>query len=335
MNQQQIEQQAAEWLALRDSDRWTPENEARLERWLDESTAHTVNFIRMETAWRKADRFKALGAGFAVDVVPTPEQFNVSSQAGLGVPVLREQVSRARSTRKRSIAIAASVVLAAGAAIIRSVWPPGPSYSTPVGGLASVPMQDGSKITLNTDSAVRVEVTETARRVDLKQGEAFFEVVPDAKRSFVVNAGSRSVVVLGTRFSVRREGGEIQVQVTEGKVRIENGDPGGAVELVAGGVAHTATAGTVVQSRPVAEVQESLSWRSGYVVLWDADLAQAVAEFNRYNERKLALGGEIPQAVKLTGKFKATNVDAFVRLLEDGFGVRAHKEGDKIVLQRM
>ena len=57
----------------------------------------------------------------------------------------------------------------------------GDRYTTAVGGFASVPMTDGSKVTLNTDSVIRVALTEHERRVELERGEAFFEVAKDQR----------------------------------------------------------------------------------------------------------------------------------------------------------
>jgi len=156
------------------------------------------------------------------------------------------------------------------------------AYSAPVGGLVSVPMKDGSRITLNTDSKVRVAVTDKERMVQLERGEAFFEVAKDPGRPFVVAAGTQRIVAVGTEFSVRCDGADIRVIVTEGKVRLK----GGAI-LGAGGVARSGGTGMQVQSKPLSEIQESLSWRQGFVSFHNAVLAEAVAEFNRYSEKKI------------------------------------------------
>src|SRR6266550_4684309 len=74
----ETEKAAARWLTQRDSDHWTPDDQAALEHWLDESTGNVVAFIRLEAAWKRADRFKALGAGFPAGKVPTPEELNFS-----------------------------------------------------------------------------------------------------------------------------------------------------------------------------------------------------------------------------------------------------------------
>jgi transmembrane sensor len=243
--------------------------------------------------------------------------------------------------RTRRLAIAASVLFAAAGSVAWHVWETGPDYSTPVGGLSFVPMPDGSKVTLNTDSEIRVAVTEKERRVELRQGEAFFEVASDPSRAFVVTAGTKRVIAVGTAFSVRRNGDDIRVAITEGRVRIEDGaERPAALDLVdekvltlsAGSVARSSAAGVLVQKKPVAEIQSDLSWRTGYLIFRDMAIADAIAEFNRYNARKIFIDDPAVATIRVSGKFRATQFEAFVRLLEQGFPVRAQRVGDRILL---
>ena len=61
-------------------------------------------------------------------------------------------------------------------------------------------------------------------------------------------------------------------------------------------------------------------------------LGEAAAEFNRYNVRKIVIQEPAVAALKIEGNFRATNVEAFVRLLESGFPVRAETKADQIVV---
>src|SRR3981189_822736 len=87
----------------------------------------------------------------------------------------------------------------------------GTSYRTAIGGIAAISMKDGSTVTLNTNSDIRVALSETERRVDLEKGEAFFEVAKDPNRPFVVRVGDQRVIAVGTKFSVRREPNHVRV----------------------------------------------------------------------------------------------------------------------------
>jgi len=84
--------------------------------------------------------------------------------------------------RRPALAAAAALLFAVGGSVYFAFAPNGERYTTPVGGIASVPMADGSNVTLNTDSQIRIALTDTERRVELGHGEAFFEVSKDPSR---------------------------------------------------------------------------------------------------------------------------------------------------------
>jgi transmembrane sensor len=241
---------------------------------------------------------------------------------------------------KLALSAAAALLLAVGGGLYLAFAPNGERYATPVGGFASVPMPDGSNVTLNTDSQIRIALTDTERRVELGHGEAFFEVSKDPKRPFVVRAGDKRVIAVGTKFSVRREGDDIEIVVTEGKVRVEDGAArqnsrvGGSADvfLTPGSIARADDAGVLVQRRTLPEAEEHLSWRTGRLMFRDLALADAIAEFNRYSARKIVIQDPAIASLKIEGNFRATNVEAFVRLLESGFPVRAEVRADQILL---
>jgi transmembrane sensor len=234
----------------------------------------------------------------------------------------------------KSFAIAAGIVLAIAAGLAIYRFEPGQRYSTSVGGLSTVPTADGSLIILNTDSQIEVRFTTRERRIELKKGEAFFEVAKDPARPFTVYANRQRVVAVGTKFSVRLDPGTIHVAVTEGTVRLE--DHAGANDgWVAGTVADIENSHISVKRRPIPEIEQALSWRAGYIVLDGTPLAEAVAEFNRYNTRQLMIGDSSLAALKVEGNFRANNLDGFVRLLEQGFEVEAGEAGEgRIVLSQ-
>jgi transmembrane sensor len=349
-SRQRIEDRATEFLQKRESETWSDADQAALTAWMQSSTSHRVAFLRAEAAWEQMGRLKALGAGLPRSQVPTPVELDSAHLLGEGSEAPSH--TRPRRVFVAFIGIAASLAAVAGVALgAYQVWFSGDRYATPVGGVASLPLEDGSRITLNTDSKVRVIFSNRERHVDLSQGEAFFEVASDGNRPFVVQAGASRVVAVGTKFSVRREHGEIQVVVTEGKVRVEDErltsgsagrvtgatsatseTAGRGIVLAAGGLARAGDSDVVVQNRPPAEAEEMLSWRSGYVVFHETPLAQAVAEFNRYNARQIVIRDAGVAAIPLTGRFRATHNETFVNLLEQAYQVPVERTPEAIVL---
>lgn len=345
----QIEDQAAVWLQRRDGDDWTALEEAALQNWLSASIAHRVAFLRLEAAWEESQRLQALGAGAAPAAIPPPGEWHVSPlferrlptnvsepASSAGPPPVAfpqpapEPIATSSTQRVLPWATAATVLIALMAAWFVNTLSGQQRYSTPTGGLASIPLTDGSEITLNTATEVRVKFSEQERRVRLLQGEVFFEVVADPTRPFIVEAGAKRITVLGTQFSVRRDGEEVRVAVTDGKVRID-GDAAHP-QPAAGTIARVSRTHVQVQQQVPKEVDQALSWRTGYLSFETTTLADAIAELNRYTSRKIIIKDPGVAGLHISGKFRANNAEAFIRVLHDGFGIEAQSADDRIVL---
>jgi len=361
----QIEQAAAAWLARRESGAWADAEQAGLDAWLAESTAHRVAFLRLASAWNESGRLAALGAGQVPGAAPPRGQWSTSpmdrpaspraapmaAAAPTGGPpdvarLVFAPRERERSTRWPRLAAAAfaSVLVIAGAGLGAHHYFYGvveeASYATALGDLNRVPLSDGSGATLSSDSRIAVSLSRRERHIDLQRGEAFFEAAKDPHRPFVVSAGPRQVVAVGTRFAVRRDGPDLRVVVTEGTVRLEaSPDAEGHLQpttlLPAGSLAIASRNGVVVRTGSVADAERFVDWRSGFVTFRDTSLAEAASEFNRYNARKIVMGDPAVGALRVGGNFRWSNVDAFVRLLEQGFPVRAEAGADRIVLHSL
>jgi transmembrane sensor len=330
-----VEEAAATWIARRDSGAWTEADAAAFEAWLAQSAGHRVAWYRLNSAWTEAGRVRALGvAGAGTATAPsgdaTPAEWDGLSPAAARTP----------SRRLPVFAVAASVlILLLGGAFVafKDQLLPAHRFTTVVGGLQAIPMSDGSRVTLNTDSEVRISLGDRERVVEIEYGEAFFQVAHDPQRPFIVKAGERRVIAVGTQFSVRRQGTDLRVVVEEGTVRYQDhaGDPptSGGTLLPAGSFARAEGATLRVEQRPVAEAERNLTWRSGLLTFRDTPLAEAVAEFNRYNTRKILIEDPSIAALEVGGVFRSNNVDPFVRLLERGFAIQASVQPDRIVLR--
>lgn len=357
----QIEQLASTWLARRDGSAWSSHDQCELDAWLQESVAHRVAFLRLDAAWQQSDRLKALGAGVASGnlperaawgLIPASERHNAAADEALHAASVargsRHQTSSPHKTptrRARKLfryGVAACVALSLG--FLALGWQyysavDEASYRTAIGGLQEISLHDGSVVTLSSNSRITVRLSRHERRIDLQQGEAFFKVAKDASRPFVVSAGDRRAIAVGTRYDVRRDAADLRVIVTQGVVRLESDNgPGGRGQpttlLPAGSIALATDAGVVISSGPVQNAEEMISWRSGFISLHDTPLATAVAEFNRYNQRRIVIGDATIGNIRVGGNFRWSNADSFVRLLELGFPVRAVRRDDVIVLKR-
>jgi len=318
-----IEDTAAHWVMRREEPDWSGAEQAELDAWLAESMAHKAAFWRLEYAWRQADRIGSLG-----ETVRAPSRL-AFADSWIG-------------RNLRPMAIAASLLLVFGFAVMQLSHQPvtprveqaGQTIATRVGGHTVVPLDDGSRIELNTATLLRASVTEQSREVWLDKGEAYFEVKHSDTVPFVVYAGPRTVTVLGTKFLVRRDGDKVTVSVIEGRVRVDEvmpkGQAGSSSTVTTGDVAIAEGNSTLVAARSPERVESALAWRDGMLTFDQVTLGEAAVEFNRYNERKLVIADPEVARIKIGGTFRASNIDAFVRLLHDAYGLDAQVAGNEV-----
>ncbi|MFC4312339.1 FecR family protein [Steroidobacter flavus] len=351
---ERVEEAAARWFARQHSEGWTDADQAQFDAWLDASTAHRVQYLRIVTTWEQSARMQALSAGVSPGTVPPRDSWGdqrfpggSTAQAEIAGGEIASEPTR-HHRRHWHFAAAALVAVALGL----SMWAidlrfAADRYTTALGGVENVSLGDGSKITLNTDTSIRVSFSDHERTIKLDKGEAFFEVAKDKTRPFIVYAGNKRVMAVGTRFSVRRDRDDIQVVVAEGRVNLaaspeqvlatpganDGRGPMPATFLDAGAVARTSNDDVLVRPDAGAEVVKLLSWRKGYIYFDNVPLADAVAEFNRYNTRKMVIEDPEIGTLRVGGNFRSTNIDAFLELMQSGFPVAVDDSGDRIVLK--
>lgn len=314
-----IEDIAATWL-VRQSDGLTADERTQLDAWLDASPKHRTAFWRLEYSWEQAERLVALRAPDTLDATIAEAQ---AAPAPRPLP---------RALPRWAIGLAATLAVALLAASV-IMWPRPALYSTDTGQRQLVSLTDGSRVELNTATRMRASISSEDREAWLDKGEAYFEVAHDPSRPFIVHMGDKTVTVLGTRFSVRRDGDDVRVVVAEGRVRLSG--PKNAFEaepmiLTRGDVA-LGHGESVLHSRTTPQrVQDQLAWRRGLVVFDQITLSDAAAEFNRYNQAQISVVDPQTANIRIGGSFEATNVDAFVRLLQNAYGLEIMRDGETI-----
>jgi transmembrane sensor len=346
---EKIESSAADWLARHDNGAWSDADQQQLDAWIAASIAHRIAWLRLSSVWQRSDRLGALRAPAAP--APTANSTAQTTQVAQVVqmpeaaPSPKQEppprLSRlSRLSRFSTQRIAASLLLAAASCAwlgwqYTQDWQ-SDHYATAVGARQSVALRDGSKLTLNTATQLRTSVTETERKVWLDEGEAYFDIAHDKNHPFIVMAGERRITVLGTRFVVRRQGTQVNVTVEEGRVQVASAQ--GATEsksdeptiLTRNQVAVAGAAGLLVMSKEPKQIDNELSWRQGKLVFDQTTLADAAAQFNRYNTKKLVIADPTIALIRIGGSFDANNMAGFVALLKQGFGLAAYDNGSDI-----
>lgn len=285
--------------------------------WIAADPRHAVAFARMEAAWEMSARLRA---------DPPPMEAEASAAAA----------PDRRATRRRVMgglmaASAAGVASAVAWRLVKDVR----LYRTLVGERRTVALADGSRVRLNTASAIEVGMTRTARRVRLVQGEALFEVAHDPARPFLVEAGSAELRAVGTAFNVRIRDSVVELTVTEGTVAVlQDGRSyhSAAPHIAAGGgavIRPDAVAPTVLGDEVL---RQRTAWQDGVIELEGETLAQAVDEFNRYRTQPIILGDARLANIRVGGRFEVDEADRFLVALESSFGVEAIRSDDGSVM---
>jgi transmembrane sensor len=306
----EVADQAAAWATRIDAGSIDPVTDEGLRRWLNEGPPRRGALLRAQAALSFLDRGRALAGAIAR---PAPRPIWVR--------------------RKLTFAAAALAAALAGVAILMGSHPL--RYDTGLGELRQVPLSDGSMIDINTQSAVEVAMQPNVREVTLTRGEAWFKVAHDKRRPFVVSAGRIRVRAVGTAFSVRRRDEGADVIVTEGVVETWTlGEEDRRVQVAAGSKASIAEYESPKVVEASADLQRSLAWREGQIVLEGETLDEAVAQFNRYNAKKLVISDPALAEEKLVGQFRATEPQTFAGAVATTLGATVVDEGDTIRLSR-
>ncbi|MFA5057112.1 MAG: FecR domain-containing protein, partial [Opitutaceae bacterium] len=81
-----------------------------------------------------------------------------------------------------------------------------------------------------------------------------------------------------------------------------------------------------------AQIEQTLAWKNAWFVFDRTPLEEAVEAFNRHNVQRIVLGDALLRDRRLGGRFRADNVDGFVRMVELSVGVRAEYRGENQIV---
>jgi len=244
------------------------------------------------------------------------------------------------SPKKPRRQVLAPVLAMAVLAVVVSVaymWPR--DIETGVGEQRLLTLEDGSRVYLNTATRIAVRYERNLRSIELKAGEALFDVTKDAARPFVVHAGEQWVTALGTSFTVRHEPGSTAVVLVTGKVAVETRRTNRDRKTSPADTTMTLRPGqrlTVVDRQPSLDtplIESAIAWRRGQVVLKSTPLAEAIKEMNRYSGTRLEVEEDEAARLRVDGLFQAGDSASFARAVALTYGLTVVERADRIVLQ--
>lgn len=251
----------------------------------------------------------------------------------LGQAPVRPAVSQSPRYR-RWAAIAAAVVLMVAGAHYLAVLVGGepstasPILATPLGEIRAFALADGSRVTLDTDSAVKVRFDGGQRGIELRQGRARFLVARDPTRPFTVLARSTRIQAEATTFDVELRATGVVVVLLQGSVGISRaaatGAPATQISLRAG-ERLILDDRSARQPRVVTRASDT-RWPSGMLSFDDEAVGDVVATVNRYNRRQVVINDPMLRARRFTGTVRADAPDRLAALIAAMVGGRVESD---------
>lgn len=334
--------EAAAWIErLKDAG---PQERAEFARWLRQSPAH-VRETLLATSWRVVLQHMGQERGFDI------ERYRAAASSNIIGLQPREPAPRRSPALSwpwlaavgLSIAITAAVLLGTLPLLRENLWS---EYQTSVGEQRSLTLVDGSVVSLNARSRVRVDFSSAARDVYLEDGQALFSVTHDSVRPFRVHAGNGVVQAIGTKFDVRRLVDRVEVAVLEGRVKVAS-DPVQAksaalasaapasAQLNEGEALSISARGQISELTHV-DVEDIGAWRQRRLVFRDRPLGEIVEEFQRYNRTPhIEVEGKELRARTFNGVFDADDPQALLSYLATDSTIMFERRGDDELVVRL
>lgn len=286
--------EAADWLVRMQSGAWSPAEQAGLEQWQSRSASHAA-------AWARAQ-----GVLHAFGQLPAQSGQNVLETLG--------RQDRRRALRRLGVVMLATPVVWLG-------WRQLPwenrdaDFSTATGERKSVTLPDGSRLALNSGSAVKVAFSSGERRLHLIAGEILVTTAAEhapVYRPFIVQTPQADIRALGTRFSVRLQEEGTLVAVFEHAVEVRPHGGADPTRLDAGQQGRFGAEGPL---QPTGKAPASLAaWEQGMLAVQDMPVGQLIAELARYHRGWLRCDPAVA-SLRISGAFPLDDVDASLAMI--------------------
>ncbi|WIO73975.1 FecR domain-containing protein [Porticoccaceae bacterium LTM1] len=228
-------------------------------------------------------------------------------------------------------------------------------YATRIGEQKTFSLSDGSTLTLNTGTVLRVQINDNFRKVILDKGEAFFDIEKDEQRPFSVDLGEKTISVLGTQFNIRKQPESFTMALVEGVVALHNSDEPLSATSTAipfGGTSEeqinlnpqsqqTIKAGWVVSynqnnqtllAQQDADISRRHAWTNGFIPFSGESLVNLVNELNRYSGKKILIGDSSIMDLQVYAGIRVDQIDQTLKALEMTLPIRIEQDFDRVLI---
>jgi transmembrane sensor len=287
------------------------ESTEAFEAWLADDPGNQDAWARVEAPWNR------FGENPAAPELIAARRMALGDAARFGR-------RKARSSYLPKIAAAAVLLLVGGGIWAASAWMgASQDYRTALGERRVLTLSDGSRVSLDSASELRVRYSKGARELSLLSGQARFDVKHDAARPFSVSARGRKVVALGTAFNVDIPGSEMFVTLIEGRVMVV--DDQRKIELRPGEQLDVSARATKVAH---VNIERATAWQNGQLVFDNEPLSSVVARVSRYASEPVVLKDKKAESLRISGVFNTGDVIGFVDTVTHYLPLKASAGGN-------
>ncbi len=315
-NKQSVSDQATAWFARLHADNATAVEQELFKNWYGESPQHAKTYDKMLLLW---DQLEAPGKRVHARV-----EAEQPARVRRPVPGKQPYIHRFMTTA----ALALVALLSYQLPVHYQNWQS--DYYTAPGKQLTVVLNDGSRLTLNTDTALAVNLSDNQRNIELLRGEAYFQVSPDKNRPFIVSNGAAKARAVGTAFSVKKTDDDMQVIVSEGTVEVSAGkaDAPALVHINQQVDYQQGRVGPVMSS----DVLETLAWQRGQLIFKRQPLSRVIQEVNRYRSGQIMLLNPKLKERIVSGVFDTADPNAVVDGIKTTLKVSSVNLSNQLVL---
>jgi len=331
--QDRIAEEAGEWFVqMQDAD---VETKSSFVAWLKASPEHVREYLEAAAIWAELPALKsqpsAAQLAAAANAHSDPNVVAIFEEALAETELATP--NNPRTWRWWSMAAGVAAIIIATAVFLPPAEDPN-VLQTAIGEQTSFSLDDGSVVTLNTQSQVRLNYSEQYRDIVLLNGEALFDVAKDAERPFRVITDWAVIEAVGTQFNVLHTQESVTVTVVEGTIEVavrgrpaigsNNSTTPNASSGAAATVPIPVTVGQQAEinarSGEVAvidmDVETAMAWQDRRLIFESLSLGEVIDQFNRYNDPPLLIGDPELSQLPISGVFKSNDRASFVQFLQ-------------------
>ena len=206
------------------------------------------------------------------------------------------------------------------------------THKTNFGEILNIKLQDGSDVTLNSNSSLSYYKNES-RKVWLS-GEAFFQVdkkvVTNAK--FWVLTDDLSVEVYGTSFNVNTKKKKTDVFLEEGSIwlKLKNGID---KKMIPGNyISYSSKKNQILEDKNIFNPITKTSWKDGSLLFENLSLEKAMEKIEESYGFTIVFKEDKSKNILITGAVPITNIDICIKAIEKSVDVTITKKDNSLII---